>query len=102
VYEWIDCGNGRQVYRKVDRTERAVSDLPRPMVISDSIEPCVSMADGRQYSSKAALRATYRPSGNPTGESFTEIGNEKLPTPVRKEPIGVRESIQRAKEKLGI
>ena len=50
--------------------------IPVPMVISDTIEPVQSMADGRYYSSKAALRATYKPSGNPQGESYIEVGNE--------------------------
>lgn len=53
----------------------------RPLVITaDTLDqPVKSMADGNYYSSKAALRATYRPSGNPQGESYIEVGNEKAP-----------------------
>lgn len=49
-----------------------------PLVVtSDTMDqPVKSMADGRYYSSKAALRATYRPSGNPQGESYIEVGND--------------------------
>jgi hypothetical protein len=56
--------------------EQARSSLPAPMVISDTIEPVKSMADGKYYSSKAALRSTYKPSGNPQGISYVEVGNE--------------------------
>jgi len=58
------------------RSSARSDDLPVPNVITDSIEPVQSMADGRYYSSKAALRATYKPSGNPQGESYIEVGNE--------------------------
>lgn len=54
------------------------SDLSAPMVISDTMEPVRSMADGKEYSSKSALRATYKPSGNPNGISYAEVGNETV------------------------
>ncbi|MEZ2132699.1 MULTISPECIES: hypothetical protein [unclassified Sinorhizobium] len=86
--------------------ERAASDtLPVPYFISDSIEPLQSMADGRYYSSKAALRATYRPSGNPDGVSYVEVGNEPIRTPKKdtaSHAKSVRESLQMAKERIGI
>ena len=72
----------------------AASDLPAPMLINDSMEPTQSMVDGQFYTSKAALRATYKPSGNREGKSFVEVGNDssvtspkpfKKPKPDRKE-----------------
>lgn len=50
--------------------------IPVPHFISDTMEPTQSMADGRFYTSKAAMRATYKPSGNPQGVSYAEVGNE--------------------------
>lgn len=66
--EWPD--NHREA-----ETQR--SSLPSPMVISDTMDPVRSMADGKEYTSKAALRSTYKPSGNPDGISYVEVGNEK-------------------------
>lgn len=57
------------------------SSLAAPMVISDTMEPVRSMADGREYSSKSAIRATYKPSGNPDGVSYSEVGNETVAPP---------------------
>src|SRR6478736_8493258 len=95
-YEWVDCGDGRQVFRRVDTMERKVSDLPRPMVISDHIETVQSMADGRFYSSKSALRATYKPSGNAEGASYVELGNEKISAPPAPKSVGsVTDSIMK-------
>lgn len=102
MYAWIDLGDGRQVYRKIDTQERARSDLPRPMIISDHIDPVQSMADGRTYSSKSALRATYKASGNPDGVNYVELGNEKLKPPPIKNVGSVKDSIIKAKQKLGV
>lgn len=48
------------------------SDLPRPYVISDTMEP-TEQVDGRFYTSKAAFRAVGRALG------LEEIGTEKIP-----------------------
>ena len=49
-----------------------------PMVIGDGMEPTQSMVDGEYYTSKTALRATYKPSGNAKGEadSLPATGNQ--------------------------
>lgn len=47
-----------------------------PMIIGDEIPPTQSMADGETYTSKARLRATYLPSGNPEGNRYTEVGGD--------------------------
>ena len=50
-----------------------------PMIAaSDTIEPTWG-ADGRQHTSMAAYRRTLRPDGNPMGERFLEMGNERPP-----------------------
>lgn len=86
--------------------ERASSDtLACPMFISDTIEPLQSMADGKTYSSKSALRNTYKPSGNPDGISYVEMGNEK-PKPIKKDTDShsksVRDSVAMARARVGI
>lgn len=55
----------------------ARSSLAAPMLIRDEMAPTVSMADGKEYTSKRAMRATYLPSGNPQGERYVEIGDHK-------------------------
>lgn len=50
--------------------------LPRIMR-GDEIEPTMSMADGKMYTSKAKMRASYLPSGNPQGQRYIEIGDDK-------------------------
>lgn len=72
----------------------AASDLPAPMLVNDTMEPTQSMVDGQYYTSKAALRATYKPSGNKEGKRYVELGNDssvlepkpyKKPAPDRKQ-----------------
>lgn len=41
-------------------------------------QPVQSMADGKYYESKAALRRTYRADGNPQGHNYIEVGNTDL------------------------
>lgn len=74
------------------------SHLSAPMVISDNIDPVRSMADGKEYTSKAALRSTYKPSGNPDGISYAEVGNEVVggkPAP-KVDEKAIHESLNKA------
>jgi len=71
----------------------ARSDLPRPNVISDIMEP-TEQVDGRFYTSKAAFRATGRALG------LTEVGNEKV-KPKQRASAG-REEKTRRRETLKI
>lgn len=86
----------------------AASDLPAPRIIGDTIEPTQSMVDGQYYTSKAAIRATYKPSGNKDGKRYVELGNDSSvvnpkpfvkPKPDRKE---VRKSIEKAFSRAGL
>lgn len=76
----------------------ARGDFPCPAVVSDDIGQAVySGADGKQYTSKSALRATYRPEGNPQGYHYEEVGNEPIkPREVTTDKAGIRESIRKA------
>ena len=66
----VEVAPGR--YR-IERPARAParSDLPRPYVISDSMEP-TEQVDGRFYTSKSQFRAVGRALG------LIEVGNEKF------------------------
>lgn len=69
-YQWIDLGDGRQVFRKVETHEPKRSSLPMPMLALDTMAPVQSQATGKVYDSKAALRAEYKQLG------MVEVGND--------------------------
>ena len=50
------------------------SSLACPSVIMDTMEPTQSMLDGKMYTSKSTLRATYKAAG------VTEVGNDSSVT----------------------
>lgn len=52
------------------------SILGAPMLRGDEMPATKNMVDGNFYTSKAAMRATYKPSGNAEGQSFIEVGND--------------------------
>lgn len=57
------------------RPARQRSDLPAPNYISDGLPDLKGMHDGKTYSSKSALRASYRDRG------LVEVGNDAPTTP---------------------
>lgn len=79
--QWLDLGNGRRVLRQVrERPVDARSDLACPQIMSDRFDkPVQNMIDGKFYESKAALRATYKPSGNAEGKEYMELGHDPVP-----------------------
>lgn len=60
------------------RQRGARSGLPCPMVIRDSMDDIQSMADGKWYDSKSALRRSYTADGNPQGRDYQEIGGTEI------------------------
>lgn len=97
TYAWIKLGDGRQVYRRIRRDDVARSDMPCPMLIPDHIE-VKSMVDGQMYTSKSALRRSYRERG------YIEIGNEQqaMPKPKKPDRREIRQSLQKAMSRIGI
>lgn len=77
-YRWFDVGNGRHVFRRVREPNDRRSNLPIPTLIRDFDEPVQSMANGQWYTSKRALAASHKASGNPHGQDFIELGNEDV------------------------
>lgn len=77
THAWFTTEDGRQVYRRVPEPPRERSAFPCPMFMRDEMDqPLKSMADGKMYTSKSAMRASYRPSGNPQGNSYVEVGDQ--------------------------
>ncbi len=79
------------------------------MIINDSLEqPLQSMVDGSWHTTKASLRATYKPSGNKEGVRYEEVGGDKsFLTPKarpKKHPNrkAVRAAVERAFSKAGL
>lgn len=68
---------------------------------SDEQAPTLSMADGKYYTSKAKMRESYKPGGNPQGATFVEIGDDqsyKKAAQERRKPdvSKITESVDRA------
>lgn len=74
------------------------SGIPTPFVVSDTMDPVQSQLDGKMYTSKSALRATYKAAG------VIEVGNDaqRLKPKERKRSSKqeIRDSLKTAKEKV--
>lgn len=77
-------------------TRGPASDLAAPMLIRDSMDPIVSMADRKTYDSKRAYERGVRAAG------CVIVGNEKAPFEGTREyvPQGVGDSIKQSIEQL--
>ena len=101
-----DCGDMHSVHDWPDNHRRPEEALSAPSVISDSQPFIQSMATGQWFDSKSELRKTYKPSGNPQGERYTEVGGDPALLRPRKKPkkdrMSVRASVHRAFSKAGL
>lgn len=103
---WHDPENWPDNCRIADWT--ASSDYPAPMLINDTMEPTQSMVDGKFYTSKAKMRATYKPSGNREGKRYTEVGDDPSimspkPRPKTKpDRAAIKASVGRAFSQAGL
>ncbi|WP_157158120.1 hypothetical protein [Bradyrhizobium genomosp. III] len=72
--EWHDLGQPwpRACFDHFKVKTSARSELPRPMVISDSLDGIQSMVSGERFDSKAELRRHYRANG------MIEVGNDTI------------------------
>jgi hypothetical protein len=77
-----------------------------PVLIGDEMPPTKNMVDGKLYTSKAAMRATYRPSGNVEGASFAEVGNDpaifKRSSKPKPDRAAIRATVGRAFSRAGL
>lgn len=97
-YAWIDLGDGRQVYRKIEERAVAKSHLPSPMIRSDVMELTQHPVDGQMYDSKSTFSRITRQNG------FVEIGNDPSRLKPAPRPLpdreGIRQSLKKAAAKL--
>jgi hypothetical protein len=96
AYAWIDCGNGRQVYRRIERREVARSHLPAPRIRPDGMAPTVCPIDGNAYDSKSQYERVVKANG------CEIVGNDSFwdrPAPEFK-PEGVKEDLKKAWDQL--
>lgn len=103
-YAKIDWSKDLTIERR-PREPATRSGLPAPMIVVDTIEPTKSMADGKYYTSKAAMRATYKPDGNPDGRRYIEVGNEKQdmnPKPYVPDQKAIGDAVDQALSEVGI
>jgi hypothetical protein len=70
-----------------------VAERKGPQIISDTIAPFRSMADGKMYDSKSAYRGTLRDRG------LIEVGNEQVKQR-RVEAPPVRETLRHVRQQL--
>lgn len=62
----------------VNRIYDDANPPPLPRINTNDEQPALmSMADGKMYTSKAAMRESYKPGGNPQGATFVEIGDDQ-------------------------
>lgn len=93
-----DCGEMHDVHDWPDNHRRPFEALAAPSVICDEMAPTQNMVDGKYYTSKAKMRATYLPSGNEKGTRYAELGNDPSilkPKPFKK-PKPDRQKIKAA------
>jgi len=93
-----DCGDMHDTHDWPGNHRQPFEALSAPSVICDTMAPVQSMVDGKMYDSKAALRATYLPSGNKEGKRYTEVGNDSsvLEPKMAKKPKPDRKAIKAA------
>lgn len=97
---WFVYDDGRRYLRSIEPQEEAWRG---PMLISDSIGPVVSQADGKTYDSKSALYRSYTPGGNPQGQRYEVIGEQQAKPFVKERSSreGRAKAIMQAREQLG-
>jgi len=97
TYAWIDCGNGRSVYRKVREDTRQRSHLPAPRIRPDGMNTTWNPVDGKQYESKSAYEQAVK------AANCEIVGDDKghweKPAPTF-EPQGIKEDLARAWNEL--
>lgn len=92
---WV-MRNGRIVKKggRLDvRPAPTASDLPRPMIISDAMDPVQHPCTGEYFASKRAFRAVTRAHG------CIEVGNDPARLKPKPKPKSDRKAIRKSVEK---
>lgn len=96
-----DCGEMHDKNAWPDNHRKPDEVLCVPMVIRDEMEPVQNQHDGKFYTSKRAIRASYMPSGNKEGVRLVEIGDQKQKRErIKPDRKGIKDAVQRASARL--
>ena len=96
---WIVTGIGLVPVDQYHRPMPNRSTLPAPHLLRDEMPPTQSMASGKMYDSKSAIRAEYKRLG------LREIGNDVLTAPPpmkRPRREDIKAAVGRAFSKAGL
>ena len=97
--KWIVTGTGLVPAEDYCRPTPNRSTLPAPHVMTDTMPPVQSMASGKMYESKSAIRAEYKRLG------LREVGNDvpmTPPAPKRPRREDIKAAVGRAFSKAGL
>jgi hypothetical protein len=97
--KWIVTGTGLVPAEDYCRPTPNRSSLPAPHLLRDEMPPVQSMASGRTYDSKSAIRAEYKRLG------LREVGNDvpmTPPAPKRPRREDIKAAVGRAFSKAGL
>ena len=98
TYAWVDVGEGRQVYRRIEQERGKRSDLPVPMIIGDHMDAAEHPCDGKLYESKSAFRRVTKANG------CVEVGNDpqrlKKFAPPKPDRKAIRAAIKQAANRV--
>jgi hypothetical protein len=97
--KWIVTRTGLVPAEEYVRPTPNRSTLPAPHVLTDTMPPVQSMASGRIYESKSAIRAEYKRLG------LREVGNDvpmTPPAPKRPRREDIKAAVGRAFSKAGL
>jgi hypothetical protein len=97
--KWIVTGTGLVPADQYRRPPPNRSTLAAPHLLRDEMAPVQSMASGRMYESKSAIRAEYKRLG------VREVGNDvptAPPAPKRPRREDIKAAVGRAFSKAGL
>lgn len=87
-----------------DNHRRPGEVLAAPNVVGDEMPAVRNQYDGKVYTSKRAIRASYQPSGNKDGMQLIEVGNDPArlrPKPKHKpDRRAIRQSLAKAEARF--
>lgn len=97
-YAWFDCGNGRQVYRKVPEPVQTRSHLSAPMLRPDGMADTWNPVDNKHYDSKSQYERAVKAAGAEIVGNDAGHWNQKRP---EYKAEGLKESIVSAMKEQG-
>lgn len=104
---WHDLSEPWPVECRVQTVSKMSQNLAAPMIMCDTMDTHLqSMADGKHYDSKAAMRHSYK--DNPQGIRYTEVGDDaSVMTPSERKQVkpdrgDIQRSVQTAFSQAGL